>query len=297
MKKLPMELRQLEYFRMAARFRSITRAASAMGVSQPNISVAVQKLEISLGITLFDRSQRQPVLTAEGENFLRRAAFALDALEDAMREIEDFKNLDKGEIKIGIPPMIGAYLFPKICPGFGRKYPRLSLCLFEEGSAAVREMLERGELDFGVVILSDIPKALDSFKVCESELMACIPRDFSLARKKSLSFRDFDGVNVIAMKEGSFIRHFLADRFAAEGITPRIALESNQIEIIKRLAENGAGAAFLLDCVTGSSPGFSVRPFKKPVRFDIGLAWKKERYLSKAASAFMEFCRDSLAEK
>ena len=93
MTKIPMELRQLEYFRMAAKLRNLTRAAAELKVSQPNITVAIQKLESSLGLRLFDRSQKQFLLTAEGEIFLRRVEDALDILHDAMRELDDYKNL------------------------------------------------------------------------------------------------------------------------------------------------------------------------------------------------------------
>lgn len=296
MNKIPMELRQLEYFRMAAKLRNLTRAAAELKVSQPNITVAIQKLESSLGLRLFDRSQKQFLLTAEGEIFLRHVENALDILHDAMRELDDYKNLSKGHIRIGIPPMIGAYLFPRICSDFQKKYPRLSICLYEEGSMAIRENLEAGDLDFGIIILSDIPATLNTFPMCDSDLVTCVPKDSPLAARSSLSLSDFDGQNLIFMKPGSFIRRMLFDQFAAKAITPNVVLESNQIEIIKRLVENGTGLACLLDCVTQGAQKFRVLPFEPSKRFDIGLAWKKGRYLSKAASAFMDFCKDALIE-
>ena len=296
MTKIPMELRQLEYFCMAAKLRNLTRAAAELKVSQPNITVAIQKLESSLGLRLFDRSQKQFLLTAEGEIFLRRVEDALDILHDAMRELDDYKNLEKGNIRIGIPPMIGAYLFPRICSDFQKIYPNLSICLYEEGSMAIRENLEAGELDFGIIILSDIPAALNTFPMCSSELVTCVPKDSPLAARSSLHLSDFDGQNLIVMKHGSFIRRMLSDKFATEGISPNIVLESNQIEIIKHLVENGIGLACLLDCVTQDAQNFRVLPFEPSKRFDIGLAWKKSRYLSKAASAFMDFCKEALIE-
>ena len=296
MNKLPIELRQLEYFRMAAKLRNLTRAAAELKVSQPNITVAIQKLETSLDLRLFDRSQKQFLLTAEGEIFLQRVETSLDILHDALRELDDYKNLSKGNIRIGIPPMIGAYLFPRICSDFQKVYPGLSIYLYEEGSMAIRENLEAGELDFGIIILSDIPATLNTFPMCSSELVTCVPTDSSLASRSTLRLSDFDKQNLIVMKQGSFIRRMLADRFATQGISPNVILESNQIEIIKQLVENGVGLACLLDCVTQNAQNFRVLPFKNPKLFDIGLAWKKSRYLSKAASAFMDFCKNALIE-
>ena len=296
MKKLPMELRQLEYFRMTAKLRNLTRAAAELEVSQPNITVAIQKLENLLDLRLFDRSQKQVLLTAEGEIFLRRVEPALDILHDALRELEDYKNLSKGNIRIGIPPMIGAYLFPRICSDFQKIYPHLSISLYEEGSMAIREYLEAGQLDFGIIILSDIPSSLNTFAMCNSELVACVPKDSPLTACSSLRLQDFDGKNLIVMKHGSFIRRMMADRYAAEGVSPNIVLESNQIEIIKHLVANGVGMACLLDCVTKDDHNFRSLPFDAPMRFDVGLAWKKDRYISKAAAAFMDFCKEALID-
>ena len=97
-----MELRQLEYFQMASRLKNITRAAERLRVSQPNITVAIKKLESELGIQLFDRSQKQLSLTPEGAVFLERVEVALRNIQDAVLEINDYKQLLKGTIKIGI---------------------------------------------------------------------------------------------------------------------------------------------------------------------------------------------------
>lgn len=161
---------------------------------------------------------------------------------------------------------------------------------------AIRENLEAGELDFGIIILSEIPAALNTFPMCTSELVTCVPLDSPLAARGALRLTDFDGQNLLVMKHGSFIRRMLSDQFAAENIEPNIVLESNQIDLIKHLVESGSGLACLLDCVTKDTRKYRVLSFEKPKRFDVGLAWKKGRYISKAAAAFMDFCKDALIE-
>ena len=94
-----MELRQLEYFQMASRLKNITRAAERLNVSQPNITVAIKKLETELGIKLFDRSQKQLSLTPEGNIFLNRIELALRSIQDAVLEVNDYKQLQKGDRK------------------------------------------------------------------------------------------------------------------------------------------------------------------------------------------------------
>jgi len=289
-----MELRQLEYFQMSSRLKNITRAAERLRVSQPNITVAIKKLEAELGIQLFDRSQKQLSLTPEGAVFLNRIELALRNIQDAVLEVNDYKQLQKGTIKIGIPSMIGAYLFPKIFSNFQRLYPHLDIYLYEEGSMAIREQLERDELDFGIVIISDASPNLQLLKMSTNQIVACVPQHHPLAAKTSIGIEDMADTDLIMLKEGSFLRNLILQRLKAANITPNIVLESNQIETIKGLVSSDVGIAFLLDFIVKDAPTIKALPIDEPIFVDVGLAWKKDRYISKAAQSFIDFCKDSL---
>lgn len=289
-----MELRQLEYFQMASRLKNITRAAKRLRVSQPNITVAIKKLEAELGIQLFDRSQKQLSLTPEGAVFLGRVDTALRCLNDALIEVNDFKQLQKGVIKIGIPPMMGAFLFPKIFSGFQTRHPSLDVLLFEEGSIAIREMLDRDELDFGIVITSDASTSLNILPMTRSQLVVCVPTSSPLAKKTAISNDDIANSNLIVMKQGSYLRQIVQDRLRSINVTPNIALESGQITTIKGLVAHGVGIAFLLDFIANDTDELRAIPLEEPIFVDIGLAWKRDRYVSKAAQAFINFCKDPI---
>ena len=294
MKKLPVELRQLEYFQMAARLRNLTRAAERLHVSQPNVTVAIKKLEHELGIQLFDRSQKQLSLTPEGIVFLNRADIALRTIHDAILDLEDYKQLQKGTIRIGIPPMIGAYLFPRIFSSFQQQHPHLSIYLYEEGSMAIREKLEGDDLDFGIVIISDAAPTLQVLPMATCQTVVGVPPEHPLAEKKALTYADIGASNLIMMKDGSFLRSQLLNTFRMTNITPNIVLESNQIETLKGLIRNGVGISLFLDFVLENVSGIVALPLDPPLHYDLGMAWKKDRYVSKAAQAFIDFCRDSL---
>lgn len=292
-----MELRQLEYFQMASRLRNITRAAERLRVSQPNITVAIKKLEGELGIQLFDRSQKQLSLTPEGTVFLNRIDLALRNIQDAILEVNDYRDLQKGTIKIGIPPMIGAYLFPRIFSSFQKKYAHLNVYLYEEGSMTIREKIERDELDFGIVILTQAAASLQRLPMAKSQIVACIPSAHPLASRKSLQVQDLEDTNLIMLKEGSFLRHLVLQDLKAAALSPNIVLESNQVETIKGLVASGVGISFLLDFVIEGTPGIQVVPFNPPATVEVGLAWKKDRYVSKAAQTFIDFCKNTLKER
>ena len=289
-----LELRQLEYFQMASRLKNITRAAQRLRVSQPNITVAIKKLEAELGVQLFDRSQKQLSLTPEGKVFLKRIEIALRNIEDAVLEVNDYKQLQKGTIKIGIPPMMGAYLFPKVFSGFRRAHPHLDVLLYEEGSLSIREKLESDELDFGIIIVPDSVPNLNVLKMSRNQLMVCVAQTSPLAAKKQITAKEIAASDLIMLKEGAYLREVVQSKLSALKISPRTVLESSQIVTIKGLVAHDVGIAFLLDFICENSPDIKTIPFCQPIFVDIGLAWKKERYVSKAAQAFIDFCKNPL---
>ena len=290
---MSLELRQLEYFQMASRLKNITRAAQRLKVSQPNITVAIKKLESELGILLFDRSQKQLSLTPEGAVFLSRIETALRCIEDAVLEVNDYKQLQKGTIKIGIPPMMGAYLFPKIFSGFQHLHQGLDVMLFEEGSMSIREKLERDELDFGIVIISNVPPTLNVLPMSRSQLMVCVPVDSELAQRQTIAATDIEHADLIMMKEGSYLREIIQERLKRQRLAANVVLESSQIVTIMGLVAHGVGIAFLLDFICNATTEIKAIPLEEPIYVDIGLAWKKDRYVSKAAQAFIDFCSDA----
>lgn len=285
-----MELRQLEYFQTASHLRNITRAARLLKVSQPNITVAIKKLEAELGILLFDRSQKQLTLTPEGAVFLKRIEVALRTIEDAILEVDDYKQLQKGTIKIGIPPMMGAYLFPKVFSGFRQLHPNLDVLLYEEGSLSIREKLERDELDFGIIIIPASTKNLNVLRMSRSQLMVCVAQDSELADNYEITPADIATSDLIMMKEGSYLREIVQSKLNELKISPRTVLESGQIVTIKGLVAHKVGIAFLLDFICENSDNIEAIPFSDPIFVDIGLAWKKDRYVSNAAQEFINFC-------
>ena len=292
-----MELRQLEYFQMASRLKNITRAAERLRVSQPNITVAIKKLEAELGIQLFDRSQKQLSLTPEGAVFLGRIEVALRNIQDAVLEVNDYKQLQKGTIKIGIPPMMGAYLFPKIFSSFQRRYSHLDVYLHEEGSVAIREQLERDELDFGIIIIPDSSPNLQLLPMARSQIVCCVPEDSDLAARKAITLQDIENRNLIMLKEGSFLRQTMLQKMKTAGVTPNIVLESNQVVTIMGLVASGVGNAFLLDMIVREASGIRAIPLAAPIYVDVGLAWKRDRYISRAAQSFIEFSKNILRHK
>jgi len=128
----------------------------------------------------------------------------------------------------------------------------------------------------------------------KNQIVCCVPESSPLAKKKAISMDDVADTKIVMLKEGSFLRQTILSRMKDEGITPNIVLESNQINTLKGLVANGVGITFLLDMVADEMPGLKTLPLADPIFVDVGLAWKKDRYISKAAQSFIDFCKDLL---
>ena len=119
----------------------------------------------------------------------------------------------------------------------------------------------------------------------------CVPASSELAKKDKISNADIADSNLIVMKEGSYLRQIVQERLRSINVSPKIALESGQITTIKGLVAHNVGIAFLLDFIADDSAGIVSKPLEDPIFVDVGLAWKKDRYVSKAAQAFINFCK------
>lgn len=284
-----MDLRQLEYFQMVCRLNNMTRAAERLHVAQPAISVALQKLEDEMGVQLFERSQKQFTLTAEGHVFLQRAEDILHRSQDAIIEMHEYRELKKGTVKLGVPPMIGCYLFPRIFAGFKQVYPSIDLTVIEEGSLAVRSMIERDELDLGIVITSNLVRTLGTKLITKGEILLCLSPSHPLSELSTVTFEQLKNEPFILLKEDTYHRKYILEECKKYRFQPRIVLSSSQIETIKGLVAKGVGISFLLDGIARKSDQINCVSLADPLYIEIGLVWKKDRYLSKASQAFIDF--------
>ncbi|MCJ7988853.1 LysR family transcriptional regulator [Priestia sp. OVS21] len=138
-----MEIRDLEYFIEVANHKNFTKAALQVHLSQTALSKAVKKVENELGFELLDRSTRELKLTDAGEVVYHQATKALSVLKDMPHLLGDLMNLQTGQIKMGVPPLIGTLFFPKIAKAFNVQYPKVSLELIEFGAKKLKHLWKR----------------------------------------------------------------------------------------------------------------------------------------------------------
>ena len=285
----PMDVRQLRYFVEVAKVSNFTKAAEGLRIAQPAISMAIKKLEEELDLVLFNRQDKKVSLTAEGEIFLVHARRILDDVKAAELEMGELKGLTKGEVRLGIPPMISAYFFPDIIRDFKRNYPQLHLSVYGEGAGRIQKMIGQGELDMGVVAGGSFPDTLEVRRFLREELVVCVPLDHPFALRQSVSLAEFIGEPLVFYKEGYYIREFFLEALKETGTSPNIVFETNLFSLVKSLVRNGTGVSTFLRMVVAADSDLAAVSFDPPLYLDLLIAWKKHLYLSRANRAFVDF--------
>jgi len=194
----------------------------------------------------------------------------------------------KGIIKIGITPVIGAYFFPAALARFQKIHPRVQVAVIEEGSLSLRKRLARGELDLAMMIISKASSHLETAPVAKGQLLACFSLHNPLSNLAEITFAKLRDQPFIMFREDTYSRKMILDECARNKFTPRIVFSSSQIETVMGMVGHGVGISFLLDTIVTKYPEVVGRPLSKPLLIEAGLAWSKDRYQSKAAKLLME---------
>lgn len=288
-----MEIRKLEYLMAVCEHMNMTKAAQALHVAQPSISNSIKSLEEELGFEIFDRSKRQLQLTDKGKVLHDRAKALLGHVEDVTREMIDLGNTRTGTIKLGIPPMIGTILFPKILIDYKERYPYIQLQLSEDGSLETKRKIMAGEVDLGIIILSGDEDSLETSEILRTEIVACMNRGHRLGRYSKLTPQLIEKEKLIMLKEGFYHREVLLSYFRRNGITPEIAVSTNQLTTLESLVIQGVGISFLFKELVTENSKMIHRPVGESMPIRIGLAWRRDRYLSKAAKTLINFLNEN----
>ncbi len=283
------DLKKLQIFQAVASCGSFTAAAVRMNMAQPAVSIAVRKLEQELDLLLFHRQERRIALTSEGRTLLRHAERIMAAFREASLEMDEIKGLRKGEVRIGIPSMLGSYYFPEILMAFKQAYPDLKLEVIEAGTRDIQRMIDRGELDLGIVVRYDLPDDLVTRLFLREEMVVCVDSGHSLASCESVSTEQFFAEQLVLFKEGYFHREFINRLCRSSGQSMQISFETNLIPLIKAIVSKGFGISTFLRMAMADDPQLVAVSFREPVWLDLCVAWKRSHYLSHADRRFIDF--------
>ncbi|WP_237361668.1 LysR family transcriptional regulator [Vibrio marisflavi] len=286
-----MEIRQLKHFISVAEHGHFTHAANSLNIAQPALSISIKKFEQQLGVELFSRKDRKVELTQEGIVLMEHAKRILQQVEDAKLAIDELLGLEKGEVRLGAPSMMGSYFFPEIIMAFKSKYPQLKLVLIDAGTQSIREMLLSGELDIGVILERDVPEELETDHLLKAEMLAVIGDTHELADKSSITYEEFFSQDLVMFKPGYFHRDYIDQASQQYGHSLKLSYETNLLTMILSIVKREFAVTALLDLVTHHEQGIKGIPFQERIYLDLALAWRKDGYQSNADRAFIEFIK------
>ena len=241
-------VKQALYIRTVAQEGNITAAAKKLYVSQPSLSQMVRQVESEYGVTLFDRTVSPLRLTYAGEKYLTAANVMLMANERLENELREIRQESSGLLRLGISVQRAIQILPVALPWFTMQFPKVSVDLREEGSARLEKLLEDGEIDLALAAIESVSPQL-SYTLIEKEIVgvlagrgAAIAQQLPPGTPISLSMIREDAF--VSLKPGHSVRVVQDALFRAEGVRPQILLETDSLEVAKRVAIQ-AGACML----------------------------------------------------
>lgn len=283
-----MDWRQLEYFRTVARSGHVTRAAAELGMTQPALSRAVDRLERELGVPLFERAGRSIRLTHYGETFLPRVERALDELATGRQELADMAGAEHGTIVLGFLRTLATRYVPELVRSFARKRPTVRFRFVQTNAAGLDRQLAGGGVHLALTTGPAPGSSVRWVRVTTQRLILIVPPDHRLAGAASARLAEVAGDTFISFPRGHAIRDLTDELCRRTGFTPEIAFEGDESSSVRGFVGAGFGVAVVPD--TGGADDLpALHITEPPAEREIGLAWVPGRYLSRAEREFAAF--------
>lgn len=291
-----MDIRQIKTFVSVANHLNFTKASEEMYMTQSSISKIIKSLEDELDTQLFHRNPKVE-LTDAGRELYSQATNIITLLENIPLEIQNLASLNKGEIRIGIPPIIGSSFFPRVIGEFKALYPNIEIKLLEEGSKIIEEKLEKGDIEIGIIC--SYPKNRDfynMFKYVKSPLMVGVNINNPLAEKSIIGFKELKSENFILFREDFSLYDLIIARCMENDFDPNIICNSSQRDFIVEMVAAGLGITFLpeITCSTINREDIKFIPLEGPkIYLNLLVVWGKDRYLSYASKEWLKFATEN----
>lgn len=284
-----MEIRVLRYFLEVAREGNITRSAAYLHISQPTLSRQLKELEEELGKKLFVRSNYSVKLTEEGMLLRKRAEDILDMVDKTTEEFKALDEINGGDIRIGCAESDGIKYVARAAKKLHRRYPNIRYHIYSSGTEAVNERLDRGLLDFAVIVQEVDLSRYNYLRLPVQDAWGVLMRkDDSLAQRETIQAGDLRNLPLICSRqalEEEMVKWF-GDELEKLNIVATYDLMYNASILTREGLGYTIGFQNLID--TGADSELCVRPLEPPLASPMYLIWKKYQVFTPVASLLLE---------
>ncbi len=301
-----MDVRVLRYFLAVAQEGSFSRAAESLFLSQPTLSRQIRELEEELGVELFQRTNRNVQLTRDGMRLRRRAEEIVELMDKTRDEFDAMQDEIAGEIFIGSGETHLFRPIARVATQLHREYPGIRYNLFSGDADAIVERLDRGLLDFGVVLEPALIQKYESLRLPGHDRWGLLmPKDHPLAAKPYIEPNDLPDVPLLTSSQKRPI----------PVLTQWLGYDASQVNYVAQhvlnivahytllynaalMVEAGLGCAVCIDHLIDAreTTNLTFRPLYPELRLDLALIWQKYQIFSPAAELFLKRLKSDLVE-
>ncbi|WP_409302346.1 LysR family transcriptional regulator [Peribacillus sp. SCS-155] len=289
-----MELRVLRYFLTVAREGSITAAADVLHVTQPTLSRQLKDLEEELGKKLFIRSSHSIILTEEGLLLRRRAEEIIDMVDKVESEFSSMEETISGDVYIGGGETDAMKQIASIIKELQVSYPNIRYHLYSGNSEDVTERLDKGLLDFGILIQPADLSKYNYIDIPAKDVWGVVMRkDSPLAMKDAIQAEDLLNVPIICSRQAikqTLSKNEFSNWFGEDFDKLNVVTTYNLAYNASIMVEEGIGYGLVLDKIvnTSSDSNLCFRPLEPRLESGLNIVWKKHQVFSAAADLFLK---------
>lgn len=288
-----MEIRVLRYFLTVVREESITKASEVLHITQPTLSRQLSQLEEEIGVKLFHRGTRKISLTNEGILLRRRAEEIVQLVDKTEKELVEQEEQVEGMVSVGCGEIASVQLLPELFRLFREKYPRVKFDIFTATADLVKEQMDRGLLDLGLLLEPIDVEKYDFIRIGMKENWVVLMRpDDPLAGKESITAKDLSSQPLILprrMRVQSELASWFGDYYENLDVVFTSNLNTNGAIMV----ESGLAYSIVVEGAVSfwDQAKIVYRPLRPALTATSVLAWKHRQPFSLTATKFIEFSK------
>jgi LysR family hydrogen peroxide-inducible transcriptional activator len=272
-----MNFRDLHYLIAVADLKNFGQAAERCFISQPTLSTQIKKLEDSLGVQIFERTNKKVLCTEVGQKIIESARRTLQEVDTIKALAAESKDPLSGNLRLGAFPTLSPYIFPQLVPLIKQAFPRIRLILVEEKTETLLTLLNNGQLDMALLALPVDDEGLACCALFDDEFLLAVSLDHPLAQTQQINQGDLHGEHLLLLDEGHCLRGQALQVCQMNGANEENEFRATSLETLRQMVRAGSGITFIPRlAINHYDEDIHYVHFESPVPSRrIGLVWRQ----------------------